>query len=164
MKKNKKQILFFLLCAVILGWLALIFTLSAQPAHKSDGLSKNVTKIIIISIDTALDISKIDSHTVSNLVDKFNHIVRKYAHFTAYLILGMMMMLLLKLKEVKMKRMIIYSYLATTLYAMSDEFHQLFVAGRGAQITDVMIDSSGAVVGICVFALYIIKSKKACKL
>lgn len=34
------------------------------------------------------------------------------------------------------------------IYTISDEIHQLFVLGRGGQIKDVIIDSSGAVVGI----------------
>jgi len=33
-------------------------------------------------------------------------------------------------------------------YAFSDEFHQLFVSGRGPQLSDVWIDSAGAGVGI----------------
>ena len=34
--------------------------------------------------------------------------------------------------------------------ARSDEFHQLFVPGRGAQVKDVLIDTAGAIVGIFV--------------
>lgn len=34
------------------------------------------------------------------------------------------------------------------IYAVSDEFHQLFVPGRGAQLKDVLIDCAGAAIGI----------------
>ena len=34
------------------------------------------------------------------------------------------------------------------LYAVSDEVHQVFVPGRAGRISDVMIDTSGAVLGI----------------
>jgi VanZ family protein len=34
------------------------------------------------------------------------------------------------------------------LYAASDEVHQIFIPGRGAQVKDVLIDSAGAFVGI----------------
>jgi VanZ family protein len=37
------------------------------------------------------------------------------------------------------------------LYAVSDEVHQLFVPGRGAQVTDVLIDNAGAFVGIGIY-------------
>jgi VanZ family protein len=33
------------------------------------------------------------------------------------------------------------------LYGATDEFHQLFVPGRGAMLTDVLIDTVGAVFG-----------------
>ena len=36
---------------------------------------------------------------------------------------------------------------------VSDEVHQLFVPGRGAQVKDVLIDSAGAIVGICIYVL-----------
>ena len=41
----------------------------------------------------------------------------------------------------------------TMLYACSDEFHQLFVAGRSGRISDVLIDSAGAVLGMAAFML-----------
>ena len=34
------------------------------------------------------------------------------------------------------------------LYATSDEFHQLFVASRQARVLDVLIDTSGAALGL----------------
>ena len=38
-------------------------------------------------------------------------------------------------------------------YATSDEIHQLFVPGRACLASDVLIDASGALAGIAVFAL-----------
>ena len=46
------------------------------------------------------------------------------------------------------KKTVILSFLFSVLYASSDEFHQTFVAGRDGNIVDVVIDSSGALVGI----------------
>ena len=39
-------------------------------------------------------------------------------------------------------------WLLAILYAASDEFHQSFVAGRGATLMDVGIDSIGAGLGL----------------
>ncbi|WP_243096886.1 VanZ family protein [Thermohalobacter berrensis] len=50
--------------------------------------------------------------------------------------------------EVKGFKGFIFSFVFCILYAISDEVHQLFVPGRDAQITDVMIDSAGAFIGI----------------
>ena len=47
--------------------------------------------------------------------------------------------------------MIGLSLLVCVLYAISDELHQLFVSGRGAQVKDVLIDSAGATVGVCLY-------------
>ena len=52
--------------------------------------------------------------------------------------------------------MIGLSFLVCVLYAISDEVHQLFVPGRGAQVKDVFIDSAGAIVGV---GLYLIISR-----
>ena len=50
---------------------------------------------------------------------------------------------------------LLQSFAFCALYAATDEIHQLFVPGRGGQIRDVLIDSSGALIGLLfVFALY----------
>ena len=38
-----------------------------------------------------------------------------------------------------------------TSYASTDEIHQMFVAGRGPSVRDVLIDSIGAFFGVLVF-------------
>ena len=40
--------------------------------------------------------------------------------------------------------------ITTSFYAATDEFHQLFVAGRSGQIKDVLIDTIGACIGLLV--------------
>ncbi|MGV8147186.1 MAG: VanZ family protein [Alkaliphilus sp.] len=41
--------------------------------------------------------------------------------------------------------------LVCVLYAISDETHQIFVPGRSAQVSDILIDSVGAAVGILIY-------------
>jgi VanZ family protein len=41
--------------------------------------------------------------------------------------------------------------LICVLYAISDETYQIFVPGRSAQLSDVLIDSVGAVAGIVMY-------------
>ena len=43
--------------------------------------------------------------------------------------------------------------LIRAFYACTDEFHQLFVPGRAGLLSDVLIDSLSAVLGLVVFAL-----------
>ena len=49
--------------------------------------------------------------------------------------------------------MILIAWGISTAYAATDEFHQIFVPGRAGMLTDVMIDSSGALAGILLAAL-----------
>ena len=56
--------------------------------------------------------------------------------------------------NISYKKKIGISFLIGLLYAISDEFHQLFSSGRTAKIMDVGIDSAGVIFGI--FIVYII--------
>ena len=44
--------------------------------------------------------------------------------------------------------------LTAFLYACTDEFHQLFISGRAGRFTDVLIDTTGAFLGL--FLVYLI--------
>ncbi|MFR1872919.1 MAG: VanZ family protein [Coprococcus sp.] len=52
--------------------------------------------------------------------------------------------------------------LSAALYAVTDEIHQLFVPGRSGQITDVILDSCGGLIGAVLSAtiLYLIRKRK----
>lgn len=128
-------------------WMALIFFLSAQPAVNSNNLSKGVTKIIIEIIGRILPL-QIEMSTVNDLVSQLNHFVRKFAHFFAYMILGILIAAAFVKNGIKGYKAFAFSLVICFIYAASDEIHQLFVPGRGCQLKDVMIDSTGAFVGI----------------
>ncbi|MGV2939692.1 VanZ family protein [Mesobacillus sp. LC4] len=131
--------------AVIL-WCVLIFSMSAQPAAVSNGLSKGMTEVIIEHAE------KVVPNEEFNL-GSLNHIVRKNAHFFLYLILAILLTYALRQSGNNETSAYGLAFLITVLYAMSDEFHQIYVPGRGAQFSDVLLDSAGALVGI---VLYII--------
>ena len=83
-------------------------------------------------------------------------IVRKCAHMFSYCILAIL--LFMSVYEDNIKKAIIIAFLGTFLYACSDEFHQLFIPGRSGEFRDVMIDSTGGIIGI-VFTTFIVKYK-----
>lgn len=128
-------------------WMALIFFLSAQPAVNSNNLSKGVTKLIVETIGRILPL-QIEMSTVNDLVSQLNHFVRKFAHFFAYMILGVLITAAFVKNGIKGYKAFAFSLIICFIYAASDEMHQLFVPGRGCQFKDVMIDSVGAFVGI----------------
>ena len=61
-----------------------------------------------------------------------------------------------------LKRMLL-PWLIAALYAASDEIHQLFVPGRSGQLSDVILDSAGALAGVAAFTVicWLINCRKA---
>ncbi|EOC99342.1 Putative phosphotransbutyrylase [Caldisalinibacter kiritimatiensis] len=114
-------------------------------------MSKKVTKVIVETVDKVVKLD--DDREDINLVEKFNHIVRKYAHFTCYLVLGLLVMNAFRRSGVKGLRVFIFSLMFCIFYAISDEMHQVFIPGRGAQVTDVLIDNLGSFVGIGMYGV-----------
>ena len=127
--------------ALVISWMAVIFMLSSQVAEQSNELSTGITQTIIEIIQKATPLWEIGS-------EKLNHILRKGAHFTAYMILGALAMNALCKSFGIGKRHIFWGFMICVIYAVSDEVHQAFVPGRGPALKDVLIDSAGAFTGI----------------
>ena len=134
----------------VILWMALIFYLSHQPATESNGLSTGITEKIIEMVEKIAPAININ-------LGRLNHIVRKNAHFFAYLILGILVTNGLRNNEIIGFKGFRLALLICVLYAISDEVHQLFVPGRGGQVRDVVLDSIGAIVGI--ISMIILRSK-----
>jgi len=134
---NKKLI--WISIAVII--MAAIFIFSSQPDYKSNAMSMKVT-------DKIVDILTEQQTNSTNIV-KWNQYVRKYAHFTLFLLLGIAVFNAFRYQWVNKKQINLWilSILFCLLYAVSDEVHQIFVPGRGCLLRDVMIDLSGSIVG-----------------
>ena len=90
LKMNKRKIISWL--AVVL-WLTLIFVLSAQPVYKSNGLSKGISEEMVKIIE------KISPDRHIN-IGRFNHYLRKTAHFLSYMVLGILVMNVLRMMRV----------------------------------------------------------------
>lgn len=127
----------------VILWMLVIFYLSSQSADQSNQLSMGVTVRIYEAVNILLP--KLE-------VNVFNHMVRKYAHFFAYMILGILSVNALYLNGIKDRKAILYSFIISFLYAVSDEIHQIFVPGRAGQVMDVVIDSLGGIIGIAIYA------------
>lgn len=129
----------------VVMWMAIIFLLSHQPAEVSNDLSTGVTEIIIETIEKIVPDAGIETA-------EFNNAVRKNAHFFAYMILGILLMnAFSRRKKASCRADIKASFAISFIYAISDEIHQMFVPGRGALVTDVLIDSTGALIGIFIY-------------
>lgn len=140
----KRKNIYLLICLAIM---ILIFWFSQRPgdvSSKQSGLIVSLLAFFHIRFSNA------------------QFIVRKAAHFTIYLFLGLF--LFLYCKESKPDRSfcqnLLLSLICSFLYATSDEIHQLFIAGRAGQFKDVLLDTSGAFTGSLLSILcYKIKMK-----
>lgn len=138
MIKSMTEYLPFIL---LLAWMAVIFTFSNQANSNA---------------------------ATEEYFGSLNYIVRKTAHVLEYTILcGLAYWSYRKVQTLrsaasealsqKQKAPVAFAcllppFLFTVLYAISDEWHQSFVPGRSAEVSDVLIDSSGALL-FCVFLL-----------
>lgn len=86
-----------------------------------------------------------------NNISLLSLIIRKLAHFTEYLILGVLVINMFTKNNVKKSYLL--SILLCIIYATSDEIHQIFTPGRACQIKDILIDSIGSITGIYLFKL-----------
>lgn len=118
---------------LIILWMILIFVMSSFNANEST----NQSNIIVHFLSQLFNI---------NNLELLSFIIRKLAHFSEYLILGIL----------------IYNYclrfdlsiLICLFYAISDEINQILIPGRSCQIRDVIIDLLGALCGIIILYLY----------
>lgn len=135
---SRKDVAFIIMFA----WMLVIFYLSDQPAGESSELSAGVTAIVhqLISIFPI----KINEYFL-------HFMIRKAAHFTAYFILGIFVLHFFTRFKSSISKQIVLAFIFCVIYAISDEFHQLFVVGRSGEIRDVMIDTVGAVCGIWLY-------------
>jgi len=138
MKTVKKALPWLL----VVLWMMIIFWFSHQPALESANLSSGISQMVIDVLEKMIPSLSID-------IEGFHHFIRKNAHFFIYLILGLLVDNGLRSSGVKGYSRFGLAVIICVLYAVSDEIHQLFIPGRAGQIRDVLIDSGGALTGVC---------------
>lgn len=80
-------------------------------------------------------------------IDKLTVIIRKFAHFTEYAILGITLAYFY-LSRSKQNKYLLLALLQGVITAVIDESIQLLVPNRAGLLTDVLIDTSGVIFGI----------------
>lgn len=146
----------FNICLLVF-WLVVIFLLSNQDSGKSQHLSDNLIGkgVDIVASITKQEITPTKKVTiVENMSDK----VRSLAHFTEYLILGILVINVLKDYYKLDYKIWLYGLLFCILYAIGDELHQLFISGRAFQYGDIIIDTLGSILGS--FTFFKLKTNK----
>ncbi len=140
----------FVYSIFIVVWMSIIFSLSNQPATDSSQLSDGFISNTIGNVYKLFN-GDVSSSELDRIKEKFTHPVRKMAHFTIYMILGILVTLLVREYNFSFWKCLFISLFVCLLYSISDEIHQLFVVGRSGEVRDVFIDTCGSFSGIFIF-------------
>ena len=160
-------------------WMGFIFYNSSESGLESNNKSKSIINQILYDNDKDYGVKNIlimsggKSETTDYIGDEsgniayddyynaylqnINIILRKGAHLFEFLILAILVAWVMVSYEITGRRAVVYVLFIVLLYAVSDEFHQLFVPGRTARVQDILIDFIGGIIGTVIF--YTLKSK-----
>ena len=141
---------------ILLAWMAVIFSFSAQPTQVSNGMSISIASSAVLAGEQ-IGVLKSGSIKQPGFIQQVNYIFRKYVHGAIYMILSMLMISVLRKWDRSFWRAMILSLLICLLFAAGDELHQRFVPGRNGRLEDILIDSIGAMTGL---GLYWIRNRK----
>ncbi len=142
--KNPWRILCWLLVA---GTILMIFTFSGQDGRESAGVSLRVTRALV----AVLGGGPMDENTAR--FEWMHHLVRKAAHATIYCMLALSCIALTHTYPLAPRVRYLLSAGVCLSCASVDELQQTFRSGRVGAVTDVLIDMSGALLGLALFAL-----------
>lgn len=137
--------------------MVMIFCFSMENAENSDKRSGMIS-IEIIKVFHP-DYEQMGGGLRQAIYDRVQHIVRKCAHFTEYMLLGFLLRLCLESwigHRIKRRWITgLAGFGAGAAYACTDELHQLSIDGRSGQWTDVLVDSCGVLAGAALGTLLI---------
>lgn len=148
---RKTNIYSIALSIFVAFWLSLIFHFSAQPAVQSGGLSKGITKELVITgekVGILVQGKRMDK----SFIGKMDNRIRSSAHFFMFFVLGFLTHCFSKTIS-KKAYTVIPAFLFCAIYAILDELHQYFVPGRAMQLSDFIVDCCGTAIGIAFFGI-----------
>lgn len=133
-----KKKIFNLLIFIYIGF---IFSNSLKSAYLSDLDSGFVTTVVNQVFDV---------FTINVPFEMLHHLIRKLAHFSEYLILGILLTISYHKYPLSKHKL---SYLIFIITPIIDETIQTFSPGRCFAINDILIDSLGLLVGFLSYKL-----------
>lgn len=169
---HKRKILKIISTIFVLVWMITVFIFSSQDGTQTLNTSGAFIQVIDSTLNNVESNNTNKTDTVNTQFDnndKYNYskelqtFVRKNAHYFLYTVGGIILSVFFYAFLKNNKKIYAFAILTGMIYAMSDEFHQRFVAGRTSRITDVGIDTLGVITGTILFMIFInilIKSRK----
>lgn len=143
---NKTKVLKFVPFATTFLIMLMIFMFSAQTSEQSSNISRGLTAKIVDLLPFTGNWTDADKQ---QLVMGLHNFVRKCAHFTIYFLLGVSSSAMFAsiMPNAKQRKLLLCCIIFCGAYAATDEFHQLFVSGRGGMLRDVLLDTCGGTAG-----------------
>ena len=124
-------------------WMYIIYWFSNQAWYESTDQSSGFTYTLVNAIATP---SGMDMDTRMKWVVILEPYVRKLCHMGEYAILFLLLFFAIRYFAGDYYKKVFITLCLCFLYACSDEIHQLHVPGRSGQLSDVVVDSLGAVI------------------
>lgn len=128
-----------------------IFYFSNQVADVSSTSSGRIVNFIANLLPFIKNMPETEKEVICSEV--LQPIVRKTAHFSIYALLGFWIINFALTYRGSDYKKVLWSWIFGTVYAITDEIHQLFIPGRSGEIRDVCIDSLGVLTGILVVVI-----------
>lgn len=153
---HKRRIIWLFLA---IFWMILIFCFSHQKADDSGALSGSLSYRLAEEINLVLGLDW-EEETLLQYATEWEHPVRKAAHMTEYGVFACILLGNCVQYPILYKRKYVWALFGVTIYASTDEFHQLFVEGRSGEFKDVCIDTTGAMIGLLLAWIFICLWKK----
>ncbi|MBR5712746.1 MAG: VanZ family protein [Lachnospiraceae bacterium] len=156
---RRKIILRAVAAAAVIAWMAVIFLLSAEEGEKSSHTSDIIVDAVV-SVAEGVRLMEPEDAT-PEFRERLSFVVRKCGHAAEYAILAVLTALALLAWGVRRAGMLaLIAWVWSVVYAATDEYHQLSVAGRAGQWRDVLIDAAGAAAGVIAFVLVLLIIRK----
>ncbi len=134
------------------GIMGAIFWFSSKTAELSQESSLSIS-IVIYNLYDQIKSSPLQGSEKLDLLAVIDHIIRKSAHFSEYACLSAAIAFHFTVWKKSISYRTWIPVLFAGVYAVTDEFHQTFVTGRSGQVSDVLLDTSGAAAGALVFSI-----------
>lgn len=131
----------------------IIFSFSAKPADTSNEKSMFIANHVLTVYENITHHTYVGEER-AEILGKINHVVRKGAHFCEYALLACTFALHLIAINKKGLWLFLIPVIFAALYSVTDELHQLIVPGRACRISDMLLDTCGAVTGSLLFRLF----------
>ena len=128
----------------------IIFYFSSKTSTQSTADSNPLVELVAGSIQTITAFFGQKVHFTEQSLSVLSFLIRKLAHTAEYALLGCFLSFFFSSITASSRKRFLFALLTGFFYACSDELHQHFVPGRSCEVSDILIDTNGVLLG-CLF-------------